>query len=119
MSGKFGVNVEAGGKKSECSDVFESFSAPYMKELPGGTTRHLTDITTDRAIVFLQSVDTSGQFALTVSYNAPHADDGDERQYIWPRGDGRKVCRSRSAPTRRCPSHRSLHHCLRFSERNR
>lgn len=81
--GKFGVNVEPGAKE-RMFDVFEAFAAPYMKEQPDGTTRHLTDITTDRAIAFLRSVDASDQFALTVSYNAPHADDGDERQYIWP-----------------------------------
>jgi len=58
--------------------------APYLKKQEDGSTRHLTDITADRAVEFLQSADQTSPFALTVSFNAPHADDGDERQFIWP-----------------------------------
>ena len=65
-------------------DVFTRLSpAPYMKQQEDGSTRHLTDITADKAILYLRSID-SGPFALTLSFNAPHADDGDERQFIWP-----------------------------------
>ena len=82
--GKFGVKTEPGVVDS-LFDVFEPFSsAPYLKEQADGSFRHLTDITTDRAIEYLNSMNKSEPFALTLSFNAPHADDGDERQFIWP-----------------------------------
>lgn len=81
--GKFGVNTERGAT-GKMFDVFTPLSpAPYFKPQPDGTTRHLTDITADKAIEYLQSAD-DAPFALTLSFNAPHADDGDERQFIWP-----------------------------------
>ncbi len=82
--GKFGVNTDSGAT-DKMFDVFETFrAAPYLREQEDGSIRHLTDITTDRAIEFLRSSDQSSPFALTLSFNAPHADDGDERQFIWP-----------------------------------
>lgn len=81
--GKFGVSTEPGA----VDKMFDAFvplrPAPYLKQQKDGSTRHLTDITADRAIEYLQS-NHSGPFALTLSFNAPHADDGDERQFIWP-----------------------------------
>ena len=82
--GKFGVNTEPGATDA-MFDVYEPFrAAPYLREQEDGSIRHLTDITTDRAIEFLRSADQARPFALTLSFNAPHADDGDERQFIWP-----------------------------------
>ena len=84
MVGKFGVRTEPGAT-DRMFDVFETFAAaPYIREAEDGTMRHLTDITTDRAIEFLRSSDPEAPFALTLSFNAPHADDGDDRQFIWP-----------------------------------
>ena len=84
MIGKFGVKTEPGAEE-EMFNVFESFqAAPYIREQDDGSMRHLTDITADRAIEFLRAPDPSSPFALTLSFNAPHADDGDERQFIWP-----------------------------------
>lgn len=81
--GKFGVNL-AEGAADTMFTVFEPLHRnPYFKEQPDGSVRHLTDITADRAIAFLDSAAT-GPFALTLSFNAPHAEDSDERQYIWP-----------------------------------
>ena len=83
MIGKFGVNTET--PADSLFDVFESFAAhPYMRQDEAGSLRHLTDITTDRAIAFLEDSTAAGPFALTLSYNAPHADDADERQFVWP-----------------------------------
>ena len=82
--GKFGVRVEPGATDT-MFDAFVPLSpAPYLKELEDGSLRHLTDITADESIEYLRSNGERGPFALTVSFNAPHADDGDERQYIWP-----------------------------------
>jgi len=84
MVGKFGVKTEAGATE-RLFDVFEPFAAaPYIREAEDGTMRHLSDITTERAIEFLRSSNSAAPFALTLSFNAPHADDGDERQFIWP-----------------------------------
>ena len=82
--GKFGVNTEEGAVQTMFDTYVELRPAPYIKELEDGSLRHLTDITADESIAFLQSTEQARPFALTVSFNAPHADDGDERQYIWP-----------------------------------
>ena len=82
--GKFGVQVEDGAADSMFT-VFEPLNRnPYFKEQEDGSVRHLTDITADRAIEFIQSTPEDTLFALTLSFNAPHAEDSDERQYIWP-----------------------------------
>ena len=82
--GKFGVDTESGAV-DKMFDTYVPFpGAPYLKQQEDGSTRHLTNITADRAVEFLRSADQTSPFALTVSFNAPHADDGDERQFIWP-----------------------------------
>jgi arylsulfatase A-like enzyme len=82
--GKFGVNTEPGAVDSMFHAFVPLRPAPYIKTLEDGSTRHLTDITADESISYLRSSRGPGPFALTVSFNAPHADDGDERQFIWP-----------------------------------
>jgi arylsulfatase A-like enzyme len=81
--GKFGVKTEPAAVDS-MFDVFAPMSPPFDRVLDDGSSRHLTDITADESIAYLQATDRARPFALTVSFNAPHADDGDERQYIWP-----------------------------------
>jgi arylsulfatase A-like enzyme len=82
--GKFGVNTELGSTERMFDAYVPLQPAPYFKELEDGSVRHLTDITADESIEYLRSTERTGPFALTVSFNAPHAADGDERQYIWP-----------------------------------
>ena len=48
------------------------------------TKRHLTDITGEKAINFLRECKPDQPFCLSISFNAPHAQDNDPRQYIWP-----------------------------------
>ena len=82
--GKFGVQMTEGAEDTMFS-VFEPLNRnPYFKETDDGL-RHLTDITADRAIAFVQEAPDNQPFALTLSFNAPHAEDSDERQYIWPK----------------------------------
>ena len=82
--GKFGVKVEEGAADSMFT-VFEPLNRnPYFKVQEDGSLRHLTDITADRSIAFIESTAPAEPFALTMSFNAPHAEDSDERQYIWP-----------------------------------
>ncbi len=117
--GKFGVNLIAGAADSMFS-VFEPLHRnPYFKEQPDGSVRHLTDITADRAIAFLDSA-AAGPFALTLSFNAPHAEDSDERQYIWPAAmDTMYEDLVIAAPPLAAPAfHNALPHFLRDPEIN-
>ena len=82
--GKFGVGVQAGARQA-IFDVFKPLGRnPYFKQQPDGSLRHVTDITGDRAVEFLRSCSADQPFCLSVSFNAPHAEDNDPRQYIWP-----------------------------------
>ena len=82
--GKFGVQIEEGAADSMFT-VFKPLNRnPYFKEMEDGSLRHLTDITADRSIDFIESTPEGQPFALTMSFNAPHAEDSDERQFIWP-----------------------------------
>jgi arylsulfatase A-like enzyme len=80
--GKFGVQVPEGAVE----DMFDDFKPdhyPYLK-IVEGEQRHLTDITFDRALSFIQTCNPEQPFCLSLSTNAPHADDGSEEQYFWP-----------------------------------
>ena len=81
--GKFGVGVEPGGTKA----MFDSFvplnRTPYWKKQADGSMKHLTDIEGERAIAFLDTVKPDEPFCLSVSFNAPHAEDDDPKQYYW------------------------------------
>ena len=81
--GKFGVQVE----KGDVSHMFDTFvpleRTPYVKAKDGGT-RHLTDICGDESVRALHRFNTGRPFCLSISFHAPHAEDGDPRQYLWP-----------------------------------
>jgi len=83
--GKFGVKVPKGATDAMFDYFVSLFRNPYFKKQPDGSLRHLTDITADRAVEFLRSCRPGQPFCLSVSFNAPHAEDSDPRQYIWPR----------------------------------
>ncbi|MBP89967.1 MAG: mucin-desulfating sulfatase [Planctomycetaceae bacterium] len=83
--GKFGVNAGQGGT----GKMFDSFVPlnrnPYWKKLPDGSRRHLTDLTGDKAIEFVQSCSKDKPFCLSVSFNAAHAEDSDKKDHFpWP-----------------------------------
>jgi len=81
--GKLGIESEEGAV-DEMFDSYENlFRDPYFKEY-NGTERHLTDIIGDKAIGFLQNCTPGKPFTLSLSFNAPHAEDNDPRQFIWP-----------------------------------
>ncbi|MBJ42049.1 MAG: sulfatase [Planctomycetaceae bacterium] len=101
--GKFGI--ESNGKilieeeentLAAMFDHFDNFehwghSGPdgYFVNQPDGTQKHLTDITGDKALEFLRQhhdQHPDQPFCLSISFNAPHAQDNDPRQYIWPPG---------------------------------
>ena len=81
--GKFGVKVE----KEMLDDMFDEFRStgfPYFKKV-GGKERHLTDINMDRALEFIRGCGEDETFCLSLSFWAPHADDGRAEQYFWPK----------------------------------
>lgn len=82
--GKWGVAVEAPAGPKALFDTYEPTNrTPYMKKLPDGTERHLTDIEADHAVKFIEAAKPGEPWCLQVSFNAPHAEDNDPKQYIW------------------------------------
>lgn len=84
--GKFGVSV----LKGEQGVMFDEFKPlnrnPYFKKQPDGSVRHLSEIAGDHAVNFLKLQDKTEPFCLSVSFNAPHAEDSDkEAHYPWPK----------------------------------
>jgi arylsulfatase A-like enzyme len=84
--GKFGVGVQRGARE-EMFDFFKPLGrGGYFKKQPDGSLRHTTQIAADRAIDFLKSQDNKQPFCLSISYNAPHAEDGDKKNHFpWPK----------------------------------
>ena len=82
--GKFGVSVEEGATE-EMFDYFKPLRrSPYFKETENGK-RHLSQIAGDRAIEFLGECNKEQPFCLSISFNAPHAEDNDKaNHYPWP-----------------------------------
>ncbi|MEO1011197.1 MAG: sulfatase [Bacteroidota bacterium] len=84
--GKFGMRFENELEKT-IFDGFETSTTNGYFRLRGkgwSTHRHLTDITTDDAIGFIDGLEKGQPFCVSISYNAPHADDTNPRQYVWP-----------------------------------
>ncbi len=83
LVGKYGIRTEKGTTDA----IFDRFVPlgrnPYMKKQPDGSLRHLTRITGDKAKTFLRDCPTDTPFCLSVSFNAPHAEDRDPEQYIY------------------------------------
>ncbi len=78
FTGKLGVKL--GAKSNELFDWFRPMSPPYLKP----DQPHLTDRTAAAAVTFLETAPADQPFALTVSFNAPHAEDPNPDQYIPP-----------------------------------
>jgi len=80
--GKFGIKVNEGIEDSLFDTSIKTFW-PYLRMIDGKET-HLADINGDHAIDFIKS-DTDEPFCLSLSFWSPHADDGAEEQYFWPK----------------------------------
>lgn len=84
--GKLGVEIPR-DQLEEMFDYYQPLSRnPYFKPQRGGSVRHLSQITGDHAITFLRQRERGRPFCLSVSFNAPHAEDADkENHYPWPK----------------------------------
>lgn len=76
--GKWGVKFEK-GVMTGAFDSFRPMGPPYRRE----GKAHLTDRTADAAIEFVK-VEDERPFCLSISFNAPHAEDSHDDQYIPP-----------------------------------
>jgi len=84
MIGKYGV-----GKDQD----FHKETFDYWKGIPGqpkyehtdedGNYKHLTKILGEQCVEFLQGCTQAQPFCLSVSFKAPHVQDGDPRQFIY------------------------------------
>ena len=92
--GKLGVSVR-GEKREEMFEDFSPGTYPYFREgqksegsveveTDNVPARHLTELNTDHAIDFLREKD-SRPFCLSLSFQAPHAEDNNPEQYVWPK----------------------------------
>jgi len=77
--GKWGVKFEPGALEG-AFDYRKGSGHPYRKK----DGRHLTDIVTQQAIDFLDQQGRQQPFCLSVSFHAPHAQDGHKDQYLPP-----------------------------------
>ena len=78
--GKFGVSVEGGVKPM--FDYFRPLNrSPYFKTQSDGSVRHVTEIAGDLALEFLEQQTADSPFCLSISFNAPHAEDGDKQNH--------------------------------------
>jgi len=106
--GKFGIQVED-GIPEEMFDSFHQTSYPYFKEVDG-EKRHLTDIHGDLAVEYLRNSPKDRPFCLSLSFWAPHAEDGQEEQYFWPEAfDGLYESVKIPAPETTAPSFFDAH----------
>jgi arylsulfatase A-like enzyme len=86
LIGKYGVGRDRDFHK----DTFD-----YWKGIPGqpkyehtdadGNYRHMTQIMGEQSLEFLQGCSKDEPFCLSVSFKAPHVQDGDPRQFIYDR----------------------------------
>lgn len=85
LIGKFGVTV-ATGQQAKMFDVFNPIGWPFLKKQGSGELRHIDQIATDQAIVFLQKQSPKQPFCLSLCFNSPHAEDGKlDNLYPWPK----------------------------------
>jgi arylsulfatase A-like enzyme len=80
--GKFGVAAEKGVAK-EMFDFAKFTSLPHVQTIDGAE-RHMTEVEGEHVVEFLRGVKTDRPFCLAWCPWAPHADDGNPKQYFWP-----------------------------------
>jgi alpha-L-rhamnosidase len=87
--GKFGVKIP---ESESLFDVFDSFYVWDEEDRPGyynveklldGEAVHLTRYVGQKALDFIETAPRNKPFALSLSFNAPHAHDSSEQQFFW------------------------------------
>jgi arylsulfatase A-like enzyme len=87
FAGKYGMAFANPGLRKQF-DFFKKIGrSPYLKKMPDGSKRHETDLCADAAIEFIQKNPADTPFCLSISFNATHAEDKDQRpgyHFQWP-----------------------------------
>lgn len=83
--GKFGMQMENRLDTTLFDAFYSTRTDGYFRLQGAGWSEHihLTDLTTDKAIQFIESTSGNQPFCVSISYNAPHADDAHPQQYFW------------------------------------
>ena len=84
--GKYGVGLEK-DLPIDKYDYWRGFpgQGKYEHTDENGNYKHLTQIMGDQAVEFLQASSKDQPFCLSVSFKAPHVQDGDPRQFVYDR----------------------------------
>ena len=80
--GKLGVKVEEGVEK-EMFDFLKLTWLPYFQMI-NGTRRHMTEVEGEYVMEFLRNIKENQPFCLMWWPWAPHAEDDNPEQYLWP-----------------------------------
>lgn len=82
--GKYGVGSN-GREPAEAYDYWQAMGGQprYENPQPDGSVKHYTDIVSERCRDFLETRPPERPFCLSVSFKAPHVQDGDPRQFIY------------------------------------
>lgn len=84
--GKFGMQLENRMDTLIFDTCEKETTQGYFRLVGEGWSEHihLTDHTTNKALNFIEAVAGKKPFCVSISYNAPHADDTSPLQYFWP-----------------------------------
>ena len=84
--GKLGMQLENRMDTVLFDDLYVTGTDGYFRLVGEGWSDHihLTDHTTNKAIDFIERTSRDQPFCVSISYNAPHADDTSPQQYFWP-----------------------------------
>ncbi|NLN94153.1 MAG: sulfatase [Candidatus Hydrogenedens sp.] len=79
--GKYGIGTEL---PEGTYDFWRGFGGQghYETRDEAGTFKHLNEVTSEDCLEFLEQCPKDRPFSLSVSFKAPHCQDGDERQFI-------------------------------------
>ena len=72
------------GVRAEIVQLLPLFDGLPHVQTVDGVERHMTDVEGDKVVDFLRGVEPGRPFCLFWCPWAPHADDGDPKQYFWP-----------------------------------
>jgi arylsulfatase A-like enzyme len=80
------MNLENRADTVVFDELYNTLPEGYFRLQGPGNSKHvhLTDLTTQKAIDFIESTPADQPFCLSISYNAAHADDPSPQQYFWP-----------------------------------
>ncbi|MCF6333117.1 MAG: glycoside hydrolase family 127 protein [Draconibacterium sp.] len=90
--GKYGIGKNTEGVDDKFDYFWGTASQPrYENEDENGNYIHYTDLVDQHIDQFSDSTDIDNPFCLSVSFKAPHVQDGDPRQFIYNPTDNKNV----------------------------